>query len=103
MKRAVRWTAVVFGVAGVMTAMTVSTGITTPPFGLTNTPLALGTNTSNGTIPLQAGTNVVMAQISVIPGGVSGWHSHPGGAIIIVQQGTLTVYHSVGHQCRTTT
>jgi quercetin dioxygenase-like cupin family protein len=103
MKRAVRWTAVVFGVAGVMTAMTVSTGITTPPFGLTNTPLALGTNTSNGTIPLQAGTNVVMAQITVTPGGVSGWHSHPGGAIIVVQQGSLTVYASVGSECETKT
>jgi quercetin dioxygenase-like cupin family protein len=37
-----------------------------------------------------------MAQITVNPGGSSGWHSHPGGAIIVVQQGSLTVYGSVG-------
>jgi quercetin dioxygenase-like cupin family protein len=44
-----------------------------------------------------------MAQITVDPGGSSGWHSHPGGAIVIVKQGTLTVYRSIGSQCHTTT
>jgi quercetin dioxygenase-like cupin family protein len=44
-----------------------------------------------------------MAQITVNPGGSSGWHSHPGGAIIIVQTGTLTVYRSLGSQCHPTT
>ena len=37
------------------------------------------------------------------PGGSSGWHSHPGGAIIVVKQGSLTVYSSVGSKCETTT
>ena len=37
------------------------------------------------------------------PGGSSGWHSHPGGAIIIVQQGTPTIYHAVDKHCETTT
>ena len=63
------------------------TVLATPPSGLTNVPLARGTDLSNGTIPLQAGTDVAMAQITVVPGGSSGWHSHPGGAIIIVKQG----------------
>jgi quercetin dioxygenase-like cupin family protein len=75
----------------------------TPPSGLTNVPLARGTNVSDGTIPLQVGTDVVMVQITVEPGGSSGWHSHPGGAIIVVKQGSLTVYRSVGSQCETTT
>jgi quercetin dioxygenase-like cupin family protein len=44
-----------------------------------------------------------MAQITVVPGGSSGWHSHPGGAIIIVKQGELTVYRAIGSQCQTTT
>jgi quercetin dioxygenase-like cupin family protein len=65
--------------------------LATPPSGLTQVPLARGTDVSNGTIPLQVGTDVAMAQITVVPGGSSGWHSHPGGAIIIVKQGTLTV------------
>jgi quercetin dioxygenase-like cupin family protein len=80
------------------------TVLATPPTGgFTNVPLARGTDLSDGTIPLQVGTDVAMAQITVDPGGSSGWHSHPGGAIIVVKAGTLTVYRSVGSQCQTTT
>src|SRR5437867_12391477 len=107
MKRAVRWALLSAGLASVVTAVTVAVTVApswaTPPSGLTNTPLARGTDTSHGTIPLQFGTDVAMAQITVDPGGSSGWHSHPGGAIIIVQQGSLTVYESVGDQCQTKT
>jgi quercetin dioxygenase-like cupin family protein len=75
----------------------------TPPSGLVNVPLARGTNASNGTIPLQVGTDVAMVQITVDPGGSSGWHSHPGGAIVVVKQGSLTVYRSIGSQCEIAT
>jgi quercetin dioxygenase-like cupin family protein len=54
---------------------------------------------SNGTIPLHVGTDVAMATITVQPGGSSGWHSHPGGAIIVVKEGSLTVYESIGNHC----
>src|SRR6476646_5286654 len=79
--------------------------LATPPSGLMNILLARGTDASHGTLPIQMGTDVVMAQITVDPGGSSGWHSHPGGAIIVVKTGTLTVYSPVGnsHQCRTET
>ena len=87
----------------VVTALFVVPALATPPSGLTNTPLARGTNVSNGTIPLQVGADVAMAQITVDPGGSSGWHSHPGGAIIVVKQGSLTVYSPVGSKCETTT
>jgi quercetin dioxygenase-like cupin family protein len=103
MKRATRWALVSAGLASFIMAMTLAPGEATPPVGLTNIPLALGSNTSDGTIPLKAGTDVAMAQITVDPGGSSGWHSHPGGAIIIVKQGSLTVYGSVGSTCETTT
>jgi quercetin dioxygenase-like cupin family protein len=103
MKRAVRWALVSVGLAGVVTAMTVAPGGATPPSGLTNIPLARGTNTTDGSIPLKAGSDVALAQITVNPGGSSGWHSHPGGAIVVVQQGSLTVYESVGSKCETTT
>jgi len=86
----------------VVTAATVAPSWATPPVNLTNVLLARGTNTSHGTIPLKFGTDVVMARITVDPGGSSGWHSHPGGAIIIVEEGTLTVYSPFGHRCRTT-
>jgi quercetin dioxygenase-like cupin family protein len=103
MKRTIGWTKWSLALAGVATAVTVSSAAATPPAGLTNIPLARGTNTSRGTIPLQFGTDIAMAQITVNPGGSSGWHSHPGGAIIVVQQGTLTVYSPDGGDCQITT
>ena len=77
--------------------------LATPPSGLVNILLARGTDASEGTLPIQMGTDVVMAQITVEPGGSSGWHSHPGGAIIVVKQGTATVYRAIGSQCRSST
>ena len=77
--------------------------LATPPSGLVNILLARGTDASKGTLPIQMGTDVVMAQITVDPGGSSGWHSHPGGAIIVVKQGTPTVYRAIGSQCQSTT
>ena len=77
--------------------------LATPPSGLVNVLLARGTDASEGTLPIQMGTDVVMAQITVDPGGSSGWHSHPGGAIIVVKQGTPTVYRAIGSQCQSTT
>lgn len=96
MNRVVRWALLSVGLAGVVTAIFVAPGAATPPAGLTNVLLARGTDQSHGSIPLQFGTDVVMSQITVNPGGSSGWHSHPGGAIVVVAQGTLTVYSAGG-------
>ena len=74
-----------------------------PPPTFTQIPLARGTDVSHGTIPLQVGSDVAMAQITVDVGGFSGWHSHPGGAIIIVKQGSATVFASKGFGCEVTT
>ena len=87
-------------VALVVTALFVVPALATPPSMLTNVPLARGTNVSNGSIPLQFGADVAMAQITVDPGKHSGWHSHPGGAIIVVKQGSLTVYSTGWWQVR---
>src|SRR4051812_46375314 len=77
--------------------------LATTPSGLVNILLARGTDASEGTLPIQMGSDVVMAQITVDPGGSSGWHSHPGGAIIVVKQGRPTVYRAIGSQCQSTT
>jgi quercetin dioxygenase-like cupin family protein len=100
MKRVVRWSLLGAALAGVVMAFSVVPGGATPPSGLTNVPLARGTNQSTGTIPLEFGTDIAMAQITVDAGGSSGWHSHPGGAIIVVKQGSLTVHKAIGSQCQ---
>jgi quercetin dioxygenase-like cupin family protein len=96
-------TQTIFGAAIVTLSLTGAAVLkvhATPASGLVNLPLARGTDVSNGTIPLQVGTDIAMAQITVDPRGSSGWHSHPGGAIIIVKQGVLTVYRALGGQCQ---
>ena len=54
---------------------------------------------SDGTLPIRQGMDIVVSKITVVPGGSSGWHSHPGGAIVVIQQGEVTVYTSVGNHC----
>jgi quercetin dioxygenase-like cupin family protein len=103
MKHPVRWALLSVAIAGVVTAVAVGSGAATPSSGLVNILLARGNDVADGTLPIQAGTDVVMAQITVDPGGSSGWHSHPGGAIIVVKTGTLTVYRSIGSQCQANT
>ena len=76
--------------------------LATPPSGLVNIPLARGTDVSDETLPLQIGTDVAIAQITVDPKGSAGWHSHPGGAIIVLKTGELTLYRPVGGQCQIT-
>ena len=42
--------------------------------------------------------DVVIQQVSIAPGGHSGWHSHPGATVIFVQSGTLTI--SMADDCQ---
>lgn len=100
MKRVGRWSLVGVALAGVVLAFSVAPGGATPPSGLSQVVLARGNDVSKGTIPLQFGTDIVMVQLTVEPGGSSGWHSHPGGAIIVVKQGSITVHAAVGSQCQ---
>jgi quercetin dioxygenase-like cupin family protein len=100
--RTVRWAFLTLGLAGLLVAVNAVPGAATPASGLTNVTLARGGDLSDGTIPFQEGTDVVMTEITVVPGGSSGWHSHPGGAIIVIKQGDLSVSRSIGSQCETT-
>ena len=96
-----RW--LVLLLLGVGAAVYGGIALATPSAGLVNILLARGTDASEGSLPIQMGTDVVMTQITVDPGGSSGWHSHPGGAIIVVKQGSPTLYRAIGSQCQTTT
>ncbi len=101
-KRGLGLALVTVALAGTLVAVTMVPGSATPPINSMSTVLARGTDRSPGTIPLLQGTDVVVALNTFAVGGSSGWHSHPGGAIVVVQQGELTLYRSVGKHCEST-
>lgn len=43
--------------------------------------------------------DVVMRQLTIVPGGDSGWHFHPGPTYVLVIQGALTNYHANDPTC----
>lgn len=43
--------------------------------------------------------DVVVQQISIAPGGHTGWHTHPGTAVAVIKSGTLTIYDSDDRSC----
>ena len=85
--------------SAVVVVATALPGSATPPIGAKTTPLASGTFGSSRGILFRGGANVVVVQNTFDPGGSSGWHSHPGGAIVVVQQGQITLFKAVGANC----
>ena len=45
---------------------------------------------------------VVVQEVTLGPGGTTGWHSHPGPVIVVVKQGTLTYVRADGGVCTST-
>jgi quercetin dioxygenase-like cupin family protein len=41
-----------------------------------------------------------MQHVTVAPGGTTGWHSHPGAAVILVKSATFNLYRDVDNHCR---
>lgn len=48
------------------------------------------------TVQVHGAQEMVVAKITVDPGGAIGWHSHPGPAVVVVAEGTLTIFEGAG-------
>jgi hypothetical protein len=83
------------GLAGLFVAVNAVPGAATPPSHFNSEILSRGT-LSQGNLRVNPGLQIVVATNTVEAGGSSGWHSHPGGAIVIIQQGEITTYKSLG-------
>ena len=64
----------------------------TPGVGVTSIVIGQGQAVQAAGIPILPGTDVVTVQNTFAPGGSSGWHSHPGPTVIVVQSGEITIY-----------
>ncbi|MFD0574211.1 cupin domain-containing protein [Kitasatospora gansuensis] len=62
----------------------------TPGSGVTATLLGKGTSDGSITLKAKGRTDVVFREITIAPGGTTGWHYHPGQVLAVVKSGTLT-------------
>jgi quercetin dioxygenase-like cupin family protein len=96
-------------VAGVLVVCTVGALMlrvarATPPHGVINTliagPVTFGEIHAmtldpdyTALIKTRGLSDGYVRQLTIAPGGDTGWHSHPGIVFVLVQSGTLTLYH----------
>ncbi|HET9685263.1 MAG TPA: cupin domain-containing protein [Gemmatimonadaceae bacterium] len=103
------WAVVVVGVLGVMAGST-ATVLATPPVGATPVPLApvghysdINTNTDFDGWKLKFETHgdsdMYVTQVTIQPGGSTGWHLHPGPSFLVVKSGTATLYQGDDATC----
>lgn len=73
--------------------LTATTVLATPGSGATSSILAWQTFDAISTSQ-PAGRESVIQDVTIAPGGHTGWHSHPGGTVILVESGTFSFYDS---------
>jgi hypothetical protein len=96
---------------GGLCVLTGTTALATPGNN-TVTPLAVGTLTeavnATTTVPggragvqIRGALNIAVAELTIPPGGTSGWHSHAGPHFEVVKQGTVTEISAKGCKAET--
>lgn len=97
-RRALRLAVMTVGFAGLFAVVNAIPGAATPvspPGSFVGQRLAHG-HLSQGSLAVQPGLEIVVTRNAVKPGGTSGWHSHPGGAIVVIETGQVTTYRKAG-------
>jgi hypothetical protein len=97
------------GLAVTVGAIGGASALATPGSGVTPTDLARGTledqhhhgrHQRHVKLTLHRPSDVAVQQVTVDPGGTSGWHSHPGPAVVVVKAGSFTLYDGDDRRCR---
>jgi hypothetical protein len=86
--------------------------LATPSFGITQVTIAqalyghikadVHRRGWNASLKVKGVSDVVVRSNSAIPGGYTGWHSHPGVSIVSVTQGAVWNYHADDPTCTPT-
>ncbi len=71
----------------------------TPGSGASSTIVARGAATEKVKSHSNQPYDVVVQQITIAPGGHTGWHTHPGNAVAVIKSGTLTIYDGDDPSC----
>lgn len=90
-KRGALRNAALVGVCVAALGLVPAAAVATPGSGVSGTVVAKGTSGSKLKIkPPNGPTDVTFREITVQPGGSTGWHTHRGQLIVVVKAGTLT-------------
>ena len=91
-------------------ALVVGAALASTPSGVTPTPLTRATLgefvAQNDGITLKSprhSADITNVRVDIEPGGSTGWHHHPGVAVVAVASGTVTEYDPECHQSVITT
>ena len=94
-RRGMRLALMTVGLIGLFVAVNAVPGAATAPSsGFASIRLSHGT-LSHGSLAVKPGLQIVVVQNTVQPGASSGWHSHPGGAMVVLSAGQITTYQVV--------
>jgi quercetin dioxygenase-like cupin family protein len=94
---------VLAALAGVALGVPAGIALATPGSGVVSAPvLARGTFADQFKVKLRDSSSpadVVVQQVTLAPGGQTGWHTHPGPAIVVIKSGTFTLYDGDDPTC----
>jgi quercetin dioxygenase-like cupin family protein len=100
-----RRTLLLMAVAVAVLAVFVGAALATPPKGVTPTPLTRATlgkfEAHNDGIEVESqrtSADFALAKVVIEPGGSTGWHHHPGVALVSVNSGAVTEYDKNCHK-----
>jgi quercetin dioxygenase-like cupin family protein len=95
----------VLGIALVAVSLVTIAGVATATLGSGVTIEPIGAATISRQFKITQGNDygVVIARYTIAAGGTTGWHSHPGKAVVAIQSGELTLYRNVDGKCQTKT
>ena len=100
-----RRTLLLMAVAVTVLAVFVGAALATPPKGVTPTPLTRATlgkfEAHNDAIEVESqrtSADFALAKVVIEPGGSTGWHHHPGVALVSVSSGAVTEYDKNCHK-----
>jgi mannose-6-phosphate isomerase-like protein (cupin superfamily) len=93
------------GLACLAVLVVAATALATASSGFSTEQLSIGRfgeiriNTSDVKLKTRGDSDVYVVRNTVVPGGQSGWHYHPGPSLITVVQGTATFYDGDDPTC----
>jgi quercetin dioxygenase-like cupin family protein len=85
-------------------ALTIGSATATPGSGtIVAEPVASGTIEEKVKIKHRSGEGIQVARMTFGPGSSTGWHSHPGKTMVVIQSGSFTLYRADDPTCTGTT